>query len=315
MPLAAKRNPATRGSGRPGSLERHFAMRACAFCAAAAIVVSAAGAAFAEDVVAESVEEAEPEATGRKWLSFHAFADIETAYVSRGYIWDTRPYSAQYADTVLDLDKFGRAEASIWTYSPMSSSGTSASMSRYAYAEIDYLLRYYYDIEIADGWRLQNGVGRQWVTNPGFHGGHTLMDWQALQVLHNPWLTPYWRLRVIRKPIRELFWVVGVKRAFSLMDDLTLTLDLSSDIGDNRHYVNLYGPRDGVPGARYHGVFKDFTFVARLDYALVEHVDLFAFVGQFCLLSSEARDAVKAADGPEMRRDLTFGGVGVALAF
>lgn len=99
------------------------------------------------------------------------------------------------------------------------------------------------------------------------------------------------------------------------MDDLTLTLDLSTDIGDNRHYVNLYGPKDGVPGARYHGVFKDFTFMARLDYALIEHVDLFAFVGQFCLLSSEARDAVKVADGPEMRRDITFGGVGIALDF
>ena len=55
--------------------------------------------------------------------------------------------------------------------------------------------------------------------------------------------------------------------------------------------------------------------MARLDYALVEHVNLFAFVGQFCLLSSEARDAVKAADGPEMRRDITFGGVGIAVDF
>ena len=290
-------------------------MKTTAIFTVAAFEFLAAGTAFAEDAIANEAEEMETEESGHKWFSFHAFADIETAYVCRGYIWDTRPYSAQYADTVVDFDKFGRAEAAVWTYSAMSSSGTSASMSRYAYAEIDYLLRYYYDIEITDGWRLQNGVGRQWVTNPGYHGGHTLMDWQALQVLHNPWLTPYWRLRVIRKPIKELFWVVGVKRSFSLMDDLTLTLDLSSDIGDNRHYVNLYGPKDGIPGARYHGVFKDFTFMARLDYALVEHVDLFAFVGQFCLLSSEARDAVKAADGPEMRRDITFGGVGIALDF
>ena len=290
-------------------------MKTAAIFTVAAFAFFAAGTAFAEDVIANEAEEMETEESGHKWFSFHAFADIETAYISRGYIWDARPYSAQYADTVVDFDKFGRAEAAVWTYSAMSSSGTSASMSRYAYAEIDYLLRYYYDIEIADGWRLQNGVGRQWATNPGFHGGRTLMDWQALQVLHNPWLTPYWRLRVIRKPIKELFWVVGVKRSFSLMDDLTLTLDLSTDIGDNRHYVNLYGPRDGVPGARYHGVFKDFTFMARLDYALVEHVNLFAFVGQFCLLSSEARDAVKAADGPEMRREITFGGVGVALDF
>ena len=281
--------------------------------AAVAVLVFAVGAAFAEDIIAD--EEAEKEPSAHKWLSFHALADIETAYICRGYIWDTRPYSAQSADAVIDFDKFGRVEATVWTYSAMSSKGTSADMSRYAYSEIDYILRYYYDIEIADGWRLQNGVGRQWVTNPGYHGGHTLTDWQALQVLHNPWLTPYWRLRVIRKPIKELFWVVGVKRSFSLMEDLTLTLDLSSDIGDNRHYVNLYGPKNGVPGSRYRGGFKDFTFITRLDYALIEHVNLFAFVGQFCLLSSEARDAIGAQTGPESRRDITFGGVGVALDF
>ena len=55
------------------------------------------------------------------------------------------------------------------------------------------------------------------------------------------------------------------------------------------------------------------TFVASLDYTHVEHVSLFAFVGQFCLLSSGARDAVKEADGPEMRRDLAFGGAGIAF--
>ena len=61
--------------------------------------------------------------------------------------------------------------------------------------------------------------------------------------------------------------------------------------------------------------FKDFTFITRLDYALIEHMNLFAFVGQFCLLSSEARDAIGAQTGPESRRDITFGGVGVALDF
>ena len=270
---------------------------------------------FAEDNAAEEAIDAAPKATGHKWFTFRASADVETAYISRGYIWDSRPYSAQDVSTVVDFDAFGRAEATVWTYSAMSSSGHSDAMSRYAYAEIDYVLKYYYDIHIADGWRLQNGVGRQWVTNPGFRGGSTITDWQVLQALHNPWLTPYWRLRAIRKPIKELFWVVGVKRSFQLTDDLELTLDLSGDIGDNRHYMNLYGPRDGVPGARYRGGLKDFNFVARLDYSVVEHVNLFAFVGQFCLLSSDARDAVKAADGPEMRRDLTFGGVGVALEF
>ena len=56
-------------------------------------------------------------------------------------------------------------------------------------------------------------------------------------------------------------------------------------------------------------------WVGRLDYAVMEHVDIFAFVGQFCLVSDDARDAVKGMRVPEARRDLTFGGVGVAVDF
>ena len=277
----------------------------------AALASSAACSLFAEDVIADEATELIP--TEHKLFSFNAFADIETAYTCRGHVWDTRPYSAQYAAAEADLEKFGILEASVWTQSAMSGDGTSSEMSRYAYAEADYLLRYYYDIDIAEGWRLRNGVGRQWVTNPGYVGGRTLCDWQALQVLNTPWVTPYWRLRVIRKPIDETFWCIGVKRTFEIIDKLTFTIDFFGDLGDRRHYQNLYGPKAG--GRDYRGGLKDLTLVGRLDYAVVEHVNIFAFVGQFCLVSDDARDAVKGMHVPEAKRDLTFGGVGVAVEF
>lgn len=278
-------------------------------------VMAAATAACAEDIVADEAAEQELSAKGRKWFSLNAFADVETAYVCRGYIWDTRPYSAQYAAGEVDLDVFGKVEASVWTQSAMSDKGTSARMSRYAYAEADYLLRYYYDIDIAEGWRLRNGVGRQWVTNPGYVGGRTLCDWQALQVLNTPWITPYWRLRVIHKPIDELYWVVGVKRSFELCEGLTFTADFFGDIGDSRHYMNLYGPKAGRPGSNYRGGLQALNIVLRLDYRLAEHIGLFAFVGQFDLVSDDARSAVKSIKAPEARRDLTYGGAGIALDF
>lgn len=275
----------------------------CVFCAARA-----------EDIVADETAEA-VSAHGRKWLSFSAFADVETAYICRGTIYDTRPYSAQYAAVEADLDMFGVIEPSIWTYSAMSSSGQSSELRRYAYAEADYLLRYYYDINLADGWRLRNGVGKQWVTNPGFRGGHTVVDWQALQVLQMPWFTSYWRLRIIRRPFDETYWVVGVKRAFELCDGLTFTADFFGDLGDSRHFANLYGPNGVKPGANYHGGLQALNLVLRLDYRLAEHIGIFAFVGQFCLVSDDARDAVKSMKIPEARRDLTYGGVGLALDF
>ena len=286
-------------------------MKSCVLC----LVAFAAGAAVAEDVIAEEAAAADFSAPGRKWLSLSAYADVETAYICRGYIWDTRPYSAQYAAGEVDLGVLGKAEASVWTQSAMSGNGTSAKMSRYAYAEADYLLRYYYDIDISDGWRLRNGVGRQWVTNPGYVGGRTLCDWQALQVLNTPWITPYWRLRVIRRPIDETYWVVGMKRTFELCDGLKFTADFFGDLGDNRHYMNLYGPKGGKPGASYHGGLQALNLVFRLDYRLAEHIGIFAFAGQFCLVSDDARDAAKAMKIPEARRDLTFGGVGIAVDF
>ena len=248
-------------------------------------------------------------------VSFSASADVETAYICRGYVWDSRPYSAQEASAEVGFGPFGSVAASIWTYSAMARGGHSAEMDRYAYAEADYLIRYYYDIDFAEGWRLRNGIGRQWVTNPGFTGGHTVCDWQALQVLKTPYVTPYWRLRLLRRPIDETYWVVGVKRSFEILDNLSLTVDLFGDLGDGRHYANLYGPNGTKQGASWRGGLQAMNLVFRLDYALTENIGFYAFVGQFCLVHDDARRAVKAMKAPESRRDLTYGGIGVSVSF
>ena len=274
----------------------------------------AALAAFADGEAEPETEDSFAGELGRR-LSFSASADVETAYICRGYVWDSRPYSAQEAAVEADLGFLGSVAASVWTYSAMSRSGHSAAMGRYAYAEADYLLRWYYDIDITEGWRLRNGLGRQWVTNPGFDGGRTVCDWQALQVLKTPWVTPYWRLRLLRRPIDETYWVVGVKRSFEVMDDLTFTVDFFGDLGDSRHFANLYGPKKRRPDSSYRGGLQALSLVLRLDYRLAEHVNLFAFVGQFGLVSDDARDAVKGIKAPEARRDLTYGGVGVSVNF
>ena len=245
-------------------------------------------------------------------FSVDAYADVESAYICRGYVWDVRPYSAQFVDGAIDLGDFGRVDAFVWTMSAMSGSGSSAAMKRRAYAEADYLLRYSYGIDLAEGWRLTSGVARQWVTNPGYVGGRTVCDWQFMQSLANPILTPYWKVRAIHHPFNEAYWIVGAKRSFELMEQLTFTVDFFGDLGDSRHFENLYGAK--VAG-RYRGGLQALNLVFRLDYALNEHVGLFAFVGQFGVVSHESRVAVKAMNVPEARRDLTFGGMGITFAF
>ena len=273
------------------------------------------GVVFAAVAIFAAVGARAEEEEGRKWLSLHAFADVESAYICRGYVWNVRPYSAQFVDGEIDLGAFGRFDASVWTMSALTSKGTSDRFTRYAYAEADYLLRYSYDIELAEDWRLTTGIARQWVTNPGYVGGRTVCDWQVMQSLKNPYLTPYWKVRAIHRPFNETYWIVGVRRGFELLEDLTMTVDFFGDLGDHRHYANLYGAKAGDPTRRYHGGLQALNLVFRLDYALTQNIGLFAFVGQFCLVSDDARDAVKATKTPEARRDLTFGGVGVSFDF
>ena len=125
-----------------------------AFVAAFAAVLSAC----ADDVVAAEAAEMST-AKPHKWLSFNAYADFETALLCRGFVWDTHPFSVQYAEGDIDLDRFGRFSAYTWNmlaWSPVSHSGTW----RYRYSEIDYGVRYAYDLELAEEWALNTGVAK-----------------------------------------------------------------------------------------------------------------------------------------------------------
>ena len=74
-----------------------------------------------EDAIAATEREPEPlTEEGRKWLSVHAMADIESAYICRGYIWDTRPYSAQEITGEADFGDLGRVSATAWSMSSKS---------------------------------------------------------------------------------------------------------------------------------------------------------------------------------------------------
>ena len=299
------------GAGAEGGGARASVASALALAAA----LFAGGSALADGAEAATATAAIAEEPARKILSFNASADVESAYICRGYVWDTRPYSAQSAEVEADFAPFGRVSAYAWSMSAMSGSGHSTPV-RYAYNEIDYGLRYAYDWHITDDWTLVNGVAKQWVTNPGVrHGGHSLIDWQWFGALKNPYIIPYWKLRYIRKPYQAAYWCVGVKRAFELTDDLSLTVDFFGDLGDSRHFGRLFGPKPDDPQSDYKAGLHALSLVFRLDYALTEHIGLFAFAGQFCLVSDDARDAIKATHTPEARRDLTYCGIGAQLNF
>lgn len=254
-------------------------------------------------------------APSRKWVSVTAYADVETAYICRGYVWDKRPYSAQSVEGSLDLKPFGRFDAYVWSMSAMSGSGHSTPM-RYAYNEIDYGMRCFYDLEIADGWTLVNGAARQWVTNPGVrHGGHSFIDWWAMQTLRNPYVWPYWRLRYSRRPYQAAYWCIGLKRPFEILENLTLTVDVFGDLGDSRTLGGLFGPIPDSPGSEYRGGLYALNLVLRLDYRITDRLGVFAFAGQYDAVHGDVRDALESSRLREATRDLTYGGAGVSVSF
>ena len=57
------------------------------------------------------------------------------------------------------------------------------------------------------------------------------------------------------------------------------------------------------------------NLMLRLDYAVTENVGLFAFVHQFDVVSSDARDALDRDTSPQSRKDMTILGIGMAVNF
>ena len=270
----------------------------------------------ADDVVATEAADMASERP-HKWFSLSAYADVETALLCRGLVWDTHPFSVQYVDGAIDLNRFGRFSAYTWNmlaWSPVSHSGTW----RYRYSEIDYGVRYAYDLELAEDWTLNSGVAKQWVTFPGrdHRVSNSVIDWEAFQSLRNPYVVPYWRMRYIYKPFTELYWIVGLRRTFPLfVEGLDLTMDLFGDFGDARHCMNIFGPKPGDPHSSYRGGMQSINAVVRLDYRITEHFGLFAFAGYYGIILDDGRDAVDAMHNTDTRRDLAYGGGGVSFDF
>lgn len=243
-----------------------------------------------------------------------AYADIETAYWARGAIVDKKPFSAQFADLSFDLDPFGRIGGYAWSVSSLSKSGQSATR-RNAYNEVDYGVYYGYGLELAEDWILDTIVAKKWVTLPGYRPhANTISEWNVSQSLKNPYVTPYYLLRRAYNGQHWCYWEVGLTRSWKFLEDFTFTATVFGELGDSRHFAAQYGANPHGSG-RYSDGLMALNLMLRLDYAVTEWLGVFAFVHQFDVVSSDARAALDASTTPESRKDLTIGGVGVALNF
>ena len=249
-----------------------------------------------------------------KRITVSAFADIESAYWARGAIVDKRPFSAQYADLSVDLDPFGRVGGYAWSVSSLSKNGQSATR-RNAYNEVDYGVYYGYGLELAEGWTLDTTIAKKWVTLPGYRPhANTISEWNVSQSLKNPYVTPYYLLRRAYNGQKWCYWDVGLTRSWKFLGDFTFTATAFGEFGDSRHFAAQYGANPHGNG-RYSDGLMALNIMLRLDYAVTDVLGVFAFVHQFDVVTSDARDALDNDKSPQSRKDLTIFGVGMAANF
>ena len=197
----------------------------------------------------------------------------------------------------------------------MSRAGQSATR-RNAYNEVDYGVYYGYALALADGWALDSTVAKKWVTLPGYRPhAHTISEWNVSQALRNPYATPYYLLRRAVDGQEWCYWDVGLERSWQLLDRLTLTARVFGELGDARHFRAQYGANPNAADGRYSHGLMALNLLLRLDYAVTDWLSVFAFVHQFDVVASDARDALDASSAPESIKDLTIGGVGLTFKF
>ena len=257
-------------------------------------------------------------ACGLDFMSLTVGGDVRSAYLSRAKVCEARPMAAQYATADIPFDwiaPIGRLGVDFWTISSLTHKMDDIHKNMF-FHERDFTLRYGYDWQIADDWRLASDVMSTWVNLPGYiHGSdHSTHEWRCAQRLDNPWITPYYLVRRAIHPRDWLYVRIGAQHAFHLTDTLSLTPNFYAELGNENHYQQRYGAKD-PPWSKYHGGVQALNAVLTLSWKVTEWASLFASVQQFDMVDSDARDRTKARKTHNARRDLTVGTVGVICKF
>lgn len=251
-----------------------------------------------------------------------AYAEFASAYKTRGVVIDSRPLLSESADVLFDLSPFGFIGGTVWSGSAVSDHGQSYNR-RNAFNETYLAVYGGYDLELAEDWTLRTAFGRGWDMLPGYDDElcRGFYEWLVMQSLENPYVTPYYLLRRSFQRARGCYWEVGLKRDFALTDQLVLTVNLFSELSDGRQPESAYGPDpySETGEERYPRGFLALDADVRLAYYLTEWMSVYVYVHQFDVVSGELRDAIDwyhdTYDMPEMKKDLTYGGVGLRIRF
>ena len=149
-------------------------------------------------------------------------------------------------------------------------------------------------------------------------GKDTTMDWNHSFALLNPFLVPF--LDVVHEYHESdgNLLQFGVRRAFGVTDQLTLTPSLTF-VWRNTNYgwcFPNYG-YDPVTDAKINSCLATMKLQLDANYQLTENFGLFAKVAYCSIIDDDLRDAAGAVGGDTYgkMKDFAWGGVGVTVNF
>ena len=243
--------------------------------------------------------------------------EVRTAYISLGKVVEDRPMQITSAKGNVDLDFLGRLGVTFFGVSSLTDRKSHVHWHPLYFNDIGPY--WGYDWEVAEGWTLKSELSRQWSLFRGFEpeyesSSHTIHWWQLDQELANPYLTPFWRLRKVHRPMDLFYTKFGVKRKFPFLEDFYLMPMVYLEGGDVTNIERRLGKRPN--GGRYNNPTTcSITFRLELGWRISRYFTAFAAVDQYDVVLKSGRDAVRASADECAHTDLTVGSFGVRCSF
>jgi hypothetical protein len=254
---------------------------------------------------------------------------VYSGYQLYGSLVNSEPTAQGYAEVNFNIKcddrDFGYLGVGIWSNSDL----TDKRRGSYgqAFNEWDFNLHwgktFWFDDEKT--WGLDYRTSLVWYWYPHHRNstfvapGHSLktsttMDWNHSFALVNPFLTPFldW-VHEYHENNADLLQF-GVRRAFALSDEFTLTPSVAVVYRDHRY--NWCFPTAGF--TEFHnGGLATAKFQIDANYQISENFGLFAKVAFCTTLDKDLRDASDHGSGADYGKykDFVWGGVGVTFNF
>ena len=243
---------------------------------------------------------------------FEVTPEVRSTYQSLGKIVEDRPMQITNVRVGYDAGEFGRFGVRNWDVSSLT--GRRHDAHRSALYHTEFGPTWQYDLDIAEGWRLNSDLTRSWTMYRGFEGrasNRTYHWWQIDQSLENPYLVPFYRMRRCFRGNDYLYFKVGVRRRFPVVDGLYVMPSVFAEGGSSRNNRRILGERPG--GGRWGSGVSSISFRLELGWNVCDCLTAFAYVEQYAIVGGEARRANADSDYRSAHNDWTHYGFGLKM--